>query len=295
MSIFERHVFVCQNRRPPASPKGCCAEKGAAELLDRLKQLAFEAGLKGRVRVNSAGCLGQKLPGIGRYTAGAIASIAFDLREPVLDGNVKRVLSRLLGSNAGEATLWESAAQLANGPHPGELNQALMELGALLCTPRKPDCPRCPVAGSCRAHEKGRPEEYPARRAAPAIERVRVGVALVRRAGRVLLERPGEFSPFRGSWDLPAREIDGDETGEKALSRSLVSTHGLELGVRPHAAKLFHGIMRRRLTLLVHPCRLRRGRVVQHDDLCWLDPSRLDEVAVSGATRKVLRSAGLVG
>ena len=109
----------------------------------------------------------RSLPGIGRYTAGAVASIAFDRPEPVVDGNVTRVLSRLRGIRddvkkpATIRRLWQEAADLARGPHPGDLNQALMELGATVCTPRAPRCPACPIARHCEAHRDGDAEALP--------------------------------------------------------------------------------------------------------------------------------------
>jgi len=139
----------------------------------------------------------------------------------------------------------------------------------------------------------GRPWPPGWRRSAPAIQRVRVGVALVRRGERVLLERPDGVSPLRGTWDLPAREIPENGAVEPTLGRSLSTGHGLEVSVRPRVETLSHGIMQRRLALLVHPCRLLRGRVAGRANLRWLDLSRLEQTAVSGATRKVLRGAGL--
>src|SRR5512134_738690 len=107
------------------------------------------------------------LPGVGRYTAGALASIAFDRPAPIVDGNVARVLARLLDldldvrSPAGQRRLWAEAEALANGPSPGDLNQALMELGALVCTPRTPRCADCPVRRRCRGRAAGRAEALP--------------------------------------------------------------------------------------------------------------------------------------
>jgi A/G-specific adenine glycosylase len=238
----------------------------------------------------------RRLPGVGRYTAGAIASIAFGLREPVLDGNVRRVLARVLaldtetpGRSEAERRLWTAAGELVDGPDPGGLNQALMELGAVLCTPREPSCEACPVARYCRARIQGRPEAYPARRASAAPERREIAVAVIRRAGRVLLERPPEGGPLRGTWDLPAREIHLPVPAEESLAEALTADHGLEVVVGPAEGRLGHSIMQSRLLLEIRLCRLRRGRVAGREGLRWIDPQRLDDAAVSGATRKVLR------
>jgi A/G-specific adenine glycosylase len=231
----------------------------------------------------------RRLPGIGRYTAGAIASIAFGRPEPVLDGNVRRVLARLVGTERG---LWSVAQELADGPDPGDLNQALMELGALVCSPRDPACATCPLEESCRARAEGRIDSLPAPRATRETEAVRAVVAVVRRGERVLLERPGEGSPLRGSWDLPARAISGGGPAAPAVRRALRREYGLEVAAGEPAGCVTHAIMHRRISLEIVPCRLRRGRAARRPELRWAALSGLEEVAVSGATTKVLRRIG---
>jgi len=227
------------------------------------------------------------LPGIGRYTAGAIASIAFGKPEPVLDGNVRRVLSRLLMEN-DDRTLWTAAATLVRGKQPGRLNEALMELGALVCTPAAPRCPGCPVRGHCAANARACPEAYPSSRIMPRPRTVRAAVAWIQRGGRVLLERPSNGSPLRGHWDLPATEIR--ETADPtAAIRDKLRRARLEVTVGSSIASLRHGIMNRRLTLEVFDCRLRKGRVAGRDDLLWVSPGELPTTPHSGATKKIVR------
>jgi A/G-specific adenine glycosylase len=233
----------------------------------------------------------RSLPGIGRYTAGAIASMAFGREEPVLDGNVRRVLCRVRGdAQADDAELWEIARSLVRGSSPGDLNQALMELGALVCTPRAPTCSRCPLRSGCRATASGNAEAYPAPRPAGRFEKVRVAVALTRRGGRVLLERPGDGSPFRGNWDLPAVEIDPDSDPRRRIEAALDRRHGLLIHAGVSAGAATHGILQRRLRLELFECRLVRGRPSERDDLRWIRTADLSETAVSGATRKLLLS-----
>jgi A/G-specific adenine glycosylase len=238
------------------------------------------------------------LPGVGRYTAGAIASIAFGRPEPVLDGNVRRVLARVLaldGTGGGMARetrlLWDAATHLARGRRPGEVNQALMELGALVCTPVTPACRRCPVRAVCRARANGNPERYPMRPPRQTSHKASVAVAWVLRGERVLLERPDDGNPLRGTWDLPAVELATDMDAVNALSGKL-ARRGLCVAVGEPIARLRHGIMNRRLTLEVFRCRVRRGRVAGRDDLCWIGSDRIATKAVSGATRKVFVAAG---
>ena len=151
----------------------------------------------------------RELPGVGRYTAGAVASIAFDRPEPIVDGNVARVLSRFHGltedpkSRAGQKRLWEEAERLVRGRSPGDLNQALMELGATVCTPRSPECPRCPVRADCVALRGGDPEALPAGGKRPKVRDITAVAALVERRGRVLAVRRPETGLLGGLWDLP--------------------------------------------------------------------------------------------
>lgn len=150
-----------------------------------------------------------KLPGIGRYTAGAIASIAFGRRSPVLDGNVIRILTRIyaIKEDVSERTtlkrLWTLAEDLLPKKNPGDLNQALMELGATVCFPRNPDCGQCPAAFACAAKAEGRQPEYPVKKNRERYEKVET-FAVVRHAdGKMLLRRQPEYGRWGGLWMFP--------------------------------------------------------------------------------------------
>jgi len=146
-----------------------------------------------------------KLPGVGRYTAGAIVSFAFDRPAPIVDGNIARVLSRLanvrepIDSPGGERLIWDLAGRFAEGGSPRLSNAALMELGATLCSPRKPVCATCPVKTFCHAQD---PELLPLKKKRPAIEQRRENYFLALRHGHVLLEQRAE-SRWQGLWTLP--------------------------------------------------------------------------------------------
>lgn len=219
------------------------------------------------------------LPGIGRYTAGAILSIAYSLPLPVVDGNVARVLSRLLlvrtgRSAAGRRRLWSAAAALvaAKSATPGDLNQALMELGATVCLPRRPACVRCPVARRCAARAAGLEASIPSppRRRRPV--EVRSAVALVSRGRRFLLVRRRDESLMQGLWELPAARPGGP-------------ADGLLLELEKPVATVRHAITYRRLRIDVHPARLLsepvRGRYR------WVAPEDLRRVPTSSIVRKV--------
>ncbi len=184
----------------------------------------------------------KQLPGIGDYTAGALASIAFGRPEPAVDGNVRRVLARLLDEPSptpGQLRRW--AAALVDPERPGDFNQAFMELGSVVCVPRSPRCRRCPVGEHCRARRAGTQEDRPAPKARRPIPRL-IEVVIVLRRGRgehaeVLLRRRDEDGLLGGMWECPSVEVDAglDPTSESwspavhgALARLLA-----ELGVEP--------------------------------------------------------------
>jgi A/G-specific adenine glycosylase len=145
------------------------------------------------------------LPGVGRYTVGAIMSFAFDRPAPIVDANVARVLSRLIDleepidRGSGKKELWNAAAHYAAGPQPGLLNSALMELGALICVPRKPRCVICPVREFCRARD---PESLPKKRPRPAIQRRIERYLFIQRLNQILLQQ-NSGKRWRGLWSLP--------------------------------------------------------------------------------------------
>jgi A/G-specific adenine glycosylase len=229
-----------------------------------------------------------RLPGIGRYTAGAIASIAFDVRAPILDGNVKRVLARLHGlKNPTERNLWSLAGSFADGPHPGEINQALMELGALVCHAKAPECTRCPWKNDCKAHAQGIEESCPAPVARPTTVRVDVVTLWIVRGGRLLLQRRAASAPLRGSWDVPGFETNGASPPDAA--QLWAAAYNLEIRTQKPGPGIAHHILNRRLTLIPLKSRLLRGRVHDNPDLRWAALDELTQIALSGATWKLVQ------
>jgi A/G-specific adenine glycosylase len=207
------------------------------------------------------------LPGVGRYTAGAVASIAFGRREPVLDGNVIRVLARLhdlredVKSAPVQRRLWEEAASLAAGPSPGDLNQALMELGATLCTPRAPRCEACPLRRVCRAHAAGDPESLPVKGPRRAPRPVRGVAAWVERGGRVLAVRRPPEGLLGGLWELPGADLAPEEDPERGVARALRERLGLEVEEARALGRVRHVFSHRLLDLVVLRARVAPGRV----------------------------------
>ncbi len=246
------------------------------------------------------------LPGIGAYTAGAIASIAYGKREPLVDGNVARVLARLEGiadpvkSPAVVRRLWAAAARLLPGDRPGRFNEALMELGATVCTPRDPRCDACPVARFCVARGSGREREIPvteSKRAVPTVEAV--AVVLADAAGQLLFARRREGGLFGGLWEPPM--VEG--SASPAAARARLAALGLRLGrgrLR-EAGQVTHVLTHRRMLVTVRvgeraavpervlPVGAARGAPCEK--AAWLDPAE-PGVGVSTLARKVIAAAG---
>jgi A/G-specific adenine glycosylase len=242
-----------------------------------------------------------QLPGIGPYTAGAICSIAFNQPTPILDGNVIRVLARLHGievdprQSAVRAKLWALADALvreaarnqsAKDRDCAALNQALMELGAMVCTPRAPRCGECPWISLCVAHRSGAVDRIPAlpRRPEP-IER-HVTVLALRNGDRFLVRRQPQGSMNAGLWEFPAAIGNAEETGWPEV---LSAEHQLQI---PAASvpwlRLVHSITRYRIRMTVHLVRARVGPRKDCVNERWCTARQLDRLAMSAAHRKIV-------
>ncbi|HOZ45929.1 MAG TPA: A/G-specific adenine glycosylase [Candidatus Hydrogenedentes bacterium] len=238
----------------------------------------------------------QTLPGVGRYTAGAIASIAFGERVPVVDGNVKRVLARLFDIEGciDDATttnkLWDIAARLVPPSAPGDFNQAMMELGARICTPRNPACETCPACGSCDARAAGVQEARPVRRArrvAPHEEQV---VAIIVRNGRYLLARRPPRGLLGGLWEFPAAAIAPGETHTAALERAARDLLAVEIRPSGLVATINHTYSHLRVTLHAYRCSLLAGRPSPrfHTETRWVALAHIDRYAIPRANHRLL-------
>jgi len=237
------------------------------------------------------------LPGVGEYTAAAIASISFGVAEPVLDGNVVRVLTRRLGFTgdpwraAGRRTLLSAARELLVEGRPGDSNQAMMELGATLCRPRAPRCPECPLLEGCVAAAAGQQESLPRPRKRRAVEQHRRLVAVVLDGGRALLYRRAAGDELlAGLWEMPWVEWAEDGAAERRLGERyggawrLGESHGW---VR-------HAITHRALRIEVRKAvRIDGAETVAEGPECgWFGPAELARLAVPSLVGKVLRRAG---
>ena len=230
------------------------------------------------------------LPGIGRSTAAAIAAFANGTRGAILDGNVKRVLSRH-GGIAGfpgdpkvERRLWERAEALLPPREIETYTQALMDLGATVCLRARPKCDACPVAQDCVAWREGRTDELPAPRPKKPLPQRAVTVLLVERKGEVLLERRPSTGVWSGLWSLPELEC-GRDAAAHCRSR-----FGVTVSLQPPLPPIEHGFTHFRLTLHPQPCAVRSGgSQAEEPGRLWLPLTDVSGAALPAPIKKLLQ------
>jgi A/G-specific adenine glycosylase len=230
------------------------------------------------------------LPGVGEYSAGAVASIAFGKRVPVVDGNVIRVLTRLfaLAGDPGraplKARLWKLAGELVSPERPGDFNQSLMELGATVCTPREPACERCPLARQCLGRKRGKAASLPELPARAPVTEVHVAAAIVQRGKRVLVARVPDDAPrWAGLWVFPNVEVAPNERAERAAERAIVE-HGARARVGAKLVTLRYTITRFRMRLEAFEATTKtRGQAR------FVDMDALGELAMPSPHRRLAR------
>ena len=231
------------------------------------------------------------LPGVGRYTAGAIASIAYDVPAPILDGNVARVLARWFAIDASidaaatRRRLWDLAARLVPAAKPGDFNEALMELGATVCTPRQPTCEACPVKELCEANRQGVTDRLPVRDARRKPTAVTHAVLVVVRRGSLLLQQRGSDGLWAGMCQCPTREgVDG-QTADWAAWIS--SQTGLRIGEVSDMGSFEHQTTHRTIRFHVQTAPCTGGRLKQGCGQ-WRRANRLDDLPLANAQRRVI-------
>ncbi len=241
----------------------------------------------------------RSLAGIGRYTAGAIVSIAFDTPAPILEANTLRLYSRLLGfrgntaNRDGQALLWRFAELLPPRTGAGTLNQALMELGSQVCTPRMPRCEVCPVSVLCAARRLGLQNEIPAARMKPKVESVREAAVVVWRGDKVLLRQHAADERWAGLWDFPrfafAHSSPADR--DRILAAGVLRLCGICVEPGEPLATIKHGVTRFRITLECFQARHRTGRLQAAGGarLKWVRPAGLADHALSMTARRIAR------
>ena len=233
----------------------------------------------------------RRLPGIGAYTAGAIASIAFAIPTPAVDGNVRRVMARVLAWAEPDAAGLEAAVRAwLPVDVPGAFTEALMELGATLCRPKSPQCLLCPWRDFCQAQALGQPEAFPVPRPRKPIPHYDVVAAVtVREDGRVLVARRRQEDMLGGLWEFPGGKCEDGETLPDALRREMREELGIEVSVGEELIVVEHAYTHFRITLYAFACRLMAGEPVciDCDDFRWATLEEISALPMSVADRKI--------
>jgi len=232
------------------------------------------------------------LPGIGRSTAGAICSIAYDRPAPILDGNVRRVLARLMAlreparDRQAEKKLWRWAEALTPLDRPHDYAQAIMDLGATLCTPRQPECCRCPLAEICQARSQGLENELPKTGKKEKVgERLQV-VLIVEKEGQLLLNRRPPSGLLGGMWEFPCADLEpGEEPAQRA--RALARNYSIETELHC-IGRIRHVYSHFRLEAIVFRTGIAEQTGIAETGTFWHDAEKLAESPLHGAHQKAL-------
>ncbi len=237
-----------------------------------------------------------QLPGIGPYTVGAILSIAFGQPEPALDGNVRRVMSRLLlieedpRRPAVERAILDELRELISTDAPADFNQALMELGATICVAKSPRCLICPVLEHCQAQAAGRQFDVPVTPKRSSRPHHHVAVGLIWHENRLLISRRPSEGLLGGLWELPGGKQETDESLEGGLRREIAEELGIDVAVDRHLVTVEHGYSHFSVTLHAFQCRWLSGEPTNLavNDWAWVPFDRLRDYPLPRGTTKIL-------
>lgn len=241
----------------------------------------------------------QKLPGIGRYTAAAIASLAYNLDIATVDGNIRRVISRAFDvteparSTQGEQKIWYLTQSNLPPGQAGDYNQALMDLGSTICSPNKPQCEQCPIVEYCLGFQKGVQEERPVKKPRKTIPHLTVTAGVIRQDGQVLLARRPRNGLLGGLWEFPGGTLEeADENLETCLRREILEELGVNIHVGEGFGKYKHAYTHFKITLFAFLCSLSNGEEPQPlecDELAWVKLPELRDFPMGKVDRLIAR------
>lgn len=236
------------------------------------------------------------LPGIGRYTAGAILSMAYGQSIPVLDGNIMRILTRLyhitecIDIASTQASLWHLAEQHLQQVNPSAMNQAMMELGALICKPRAPQCALCPVQSLCQASALSLQAELPVRKPRKRVPHYDVTAAVIFHGEKILITLRPAKGLLGGLWEFPGGKLEPGEELQACLLRELKEELAIDIAIDRKIMTIPHAYTHFKITLHVFQAVYQGGDIVCHaaDAYQWVLPSMLPQFAFPAADRKVI-------
>jgi A/G-specific adenine glycosylase len=238
----------------------------------------------------------KSLPGVGDYIASAVLSIARSKPHAVVDGNVKRVLARLLCNDtpvnySGAHKSYKAIAEkLLYEKDPGTYNQAVMELGALVCTPKGPDCDRCPLSGECCAREKQTIDVFPRRIEKKKVPTVHIAVGIVKKKGKVLITRRKLDGLLGGLWEFPGGKVEPKEDAEQACVREIREETSIEIGNLEFLTRVFHAYTHFKIKMDVFYADYVSGQVILNDpiDHKWVGVDQLHQFPFPRANLKFM-------
>ncbi len=237
------------------------------------------------------------LPGIGRTTAGGILSAALNQATPILDGNVKRILARLLLIESPPSlvlkSLWHASELLLDPEQPRDFNQALMDLGATLCDRRRPSCMQCPWNSHCQAFQLNRQSELPMSESRPPLPHKNIGVAVIWSEQRqVLIDRRRPEGLLGGLWEFPGGKLEAGETVPDCIKREIQEELDIDVEVGEHLITLDHAYTHFKVTLNVHHCRHLSGepKPLESDEVRWVAPADLSQYPFPKANQRIIEA-----
>jgi A/G-specific adenine glycosylase len=239
----------------------------------------------------------RKLPGIGRYTAGAIASMAFGLDVPTLDGNIRRIFARVFNvpepadTSEGEKILWELVERHLPKGRAGDYNQALMDLGATLCLPHNPNCLLCPLWDKCKACALSLQEQRPVLKPKAEVPHFTVTAAVLQRDGKILLAKRPSKGLLGGMWEFPGGKVENGESLEASLTREIREELDVEIQVVEPFGIYQHAYTHFRITLHAFLCELAESNPtpVEATELVWALPTELGNYPMGKVDRLIAK------
>ena len=235
------------------------------------------------------------LPGVGRTTAGGILSAAFNQPVAILDGNVKRVLARLVALSIPPqqalADLWQLSEKVLDPANSRVFNQALMDLGATICTPKQPQCDRCPWSNHCQAYLANLQSRIPMSTPRSPLPHKRIGVAVIwNSVGQILIDQRPQAGLLGGLWEFPGGKVEPQETVSNCIRREIQEELGIEIEVGNHLITVDHAYTHFKVTLIVHHCRHLSGvpQPLASDQVRWVALEDLDQYPFPKANQHII-------
>jgi A/G-specific adenine glycosylase len=238
----------------------------------------------------------RQLPGVGQYIAAAVQSIAFHQPCAVVDGNVKRVLARLftiktpVNDAKSNKVFQQKASEILNRKNPGMFNQAMMELGALICRPQNPLCAKCPVKQFCAAFQTNTIDKYPVRKKQMPVPKYYIAVGVVNKNGKILITKRKESGLLGGLWEFPGGKILDRETAQQACIREIKEEVNLKIKVVEYLTQVKHAYTHFKIVLDVFQCQYVSGRVKLNGavDYRWIKLNEIEKFPFPKANHKFI-------